>query len=184
MLERLELIMKAENMSQTQFADEININRSSMSHILNGRNNPSLDFIVHVLERFPKIQTDWLLFGKDTMYKSEKEDDNQQNIDLFTQSELTEKEEEIKELKLKIIDFKEVIDDFNNKIETLEADKNKLQNQLETLKKTQIQKEKVETIEKAAPTPPQSVHQNNNFNEITSVITLFSDDSFKIYKQK
>ena len=42
-----------------------------MSHIINGRNNPSLDFIVKTIEHFPKINPEWLLNGTGPMYRVE-----------------------------------------------------------------------------------------------------------------
>jgi transcriptional regulator with XRE-family HTH domain len=62
--------MRAKNITASQFADEINIQRSGMSHIMSGRNKPSLDFVMRVLNRYPEIDTNWLLFGKGEMYKS------------------------------------------------------------------------------------------------------------------
>lgn len=68
MEERLAFIMKAKNLSMTKFADEIEVQRSSMSHVMNGRNKASLDFIRRILKRFPDINPDWLLFGKGQQY--------------------------------------------------------------------------------------------------------------------
>ena len=70
MIDRINLIMRAKNITASQFADEINIQRSGMSHIMSGRNKPSLDFVMRVLNRYPEIDTNWLLFGKGEMYKS------------------------------------------------------------------------------------------------------------------
>ncbi len=69
MIHRIELILKTKNLTPTQFADAVGIQRSSLSHILSGRNNPSLDFVMKVITRFPDLQTDWLMFGKGPMYK-------------------------------------------------------------------------------------------------------------------
>jgi transcriptional regulator with XRE-family HTH domain len=67
MIDRIELILKTQNLTPTQFADAIGIQRSSMSHILARRNNPSLDFVMKVLKRFPEINAEWLLSGKNQM---------------------------------------------------------------------------------------------------------------------
>ena len=56
-----------EGLSATQFADKIGISASSLSHILNGRNNPSLDVVTRIHSAFPKISTDWLIYGSGTM---------------------------------------------------------------------------------------------------------------------
>ena len=69
MKERITEFLKAENKSSAQFAEEIGVQPSGISHILSGRNNPSLDFILKMLERYKYLATDWLLFGKGSMYK-------------------------------------------------------------------------------------------------------------------
>lgn len=67
MINRIQLILKTKNLSPSQFADQISVQRSGVSHILSGRNNPSLDFILKVLKTYPEIDADWLLFGKGQM---------------------------------------------------------------------------------------------------------------------
>jgi transcriptional regulator with XRE-family HTH domain len=71
MVERIKEIILKEGLTSGSFADLIGVQRSSMSHIINGRNNPSLDFIVKTLQHFPKIDPEWLLTGSGTMYKSD-----------------------------------------------------------------------------------------------------------------
>jgi len=68
MTDRIELILKTQNLTPTQFADAIGIQRSSMSHILARRNKPSLDFVMKLLKRFPEINAEWLLTGKNQMF--------------------------------------------------------------------------------------------------------------------
>ncbi len=60
---RLEFIMKHYEISSTIFADKIGVQRSSISHLLSGRNNPSLDFIVKILDKFPELNFNWLVRG-------------------------------------------------------------------------------------------------------------------------
>jgi transcriptional regulator with XRE-family HTH domain len=50
-------------------AEDIGVQPSGISHILSGRNNPSLDFVLKMLEKYKLLSTDWLLFGKGSMYK-------------------------------------------------------------------------------------------------------------------
>ncbi len=69
MKERLLEFLKQENKSSAQFAEEIGVQASGISHILSGRNNPSLDFVLKMLEKYKFLSTDWLLFGKGSMYK-------------------------------------------------------------------------------------------------------------------
>ncbi|MEN8224573.1 MAG: helix-turn-helix transcriptional regulator [Bacteroidota bacterium] len=67
MLDRLTQVIKLKELSSSQFADEIGVQRSSVSHVLSGRNKPSLDFITKVILRFPDINPEWLLTGRGKM---------------------------------------------------------------------------------------------------------------------
>lgn len=69
MKERIIQIMEHEGLSSSKFAEEIDIQRSAMSHILSGRNNPSLDVLLKILKKFTYIDSDWLLFGKGEMIR-------------------------------------------------------------------------------------------------------------------
>ncbi|MEI7499377.1 MAG: helix-turn-helix transcriptional regulator [Bacteroidota bacterium] len=63
MLERILELLKEKKFTPSQFADEIGIQRSGMSHLISGRNKPSLEFVMKVLQRFPDIKPEWLLYG-------------------------------------------------------------------------------------------------------------------------
>ncbi|MBN1414013.1 MAG: helix-turn-helix transcriptional regulator [Bacteroidales bacterium] len=67
MKEQLLKLLSHLNVSATQFAEEIGVQRSSISHILSGRNKPSYDFIIKLLEKYPSINPIWLLAGKGEM---------------------------------------------------------------------------------------------------------------------
>lgn len=71
MKERIKKIMESENMTPARFADSLQIGRAVISHILNGRNNPSLDVITRILTQMPDIDSQWLLTGSGNMYKNE-----------------------------------------------------------------------------------------------------------------
>lgn len=70
-IKRLEIILDYYNLSASAFADKIGVQRSSLSHLLSGRNKPSLDFIIKVIEVFPDVDLYWVLNGKGTFPKSE-----------------------------------------------------------------------------------------------------------------
>jgi hypothetical protein len=65
MKERLLEFLRSENKSSAQLAEGI-------SHILSGRNNPSLDFVLKMLEKYQYLSTDWLLFGRGSMHNEGK----------------------------------------------------------------------------------------------------------------
>lgn len=69
---RLKQFIAAENITQAQLADTINVVRASVSHILAGRNKPSYEFISGLMRHYPNLNMEWLMFGKGKMYKDSK----------------------------------------------------------------------------------------------------------------
>jgi transcriptional regulator with XRE-family HTH domain len=67
---RLQKIMEKHDLNASSFAEKINVGRSSISHILSGRNKPSLDFVLAVLKTFDDVDLYWLLNGRGTFPKS------------------------------------------------------------------------------------------------------------------
>ena len=70
---RVQKIINYSELSSSEFADEIGVQRSNISHVLSGRNKPSLDFLMKIKDRFPEIQWEWLIEGKGPMIFSENE---------------------------------------------------------------------------------------------------------------
>ncbi len=68
MIDRIKQIMSLEQLSSSQFADTIKLQRSSLSHVLSGRNKPSLDFVMKIKTAFNRISLEWLLFGEGAMF--------------------------------------------------------------------------------------------------------------------
>ncbi len=72
MNKRLEQFLRAENISQSQFADSIGVARGSVSHILAGRNKPGFDFLLNTAKAYPALNLEWLITGKGRMYGGSK----------------------------------------------------------------------------------------------------------------
>ena len=68
--DRIKMVMERENMASGTFAESIGIQQSTLSHILNGRNNPSLDVIMKVHQRYTYINLEWLLYGKGNLMEN------------------------------------------------------------------------------------------------------------------
>ncbi len=58
---RLQKILDFYNISATELSNQISFNRSTISHLLSGRNKPSLDFVMKLLQKFPEVELYWLL---------------------------------------------------------------------------------------------------------------------------
>ncbi|MGO2102475.1 MAG: helix-turn-helix transcriptional regulator [Psychroflexus halocasei] len=61
---RLEEILKYYDLSASSFAEKIDVGRASISHILSGRNKPSLDFVMKIVKEFSEVELYWLINGK------------------------------------------------------------------------------------------------------------------------
>ena len=68
---RLEKILSYYSLTATAFSEEIDFNRSTISHLLSGRNKPSLEFVMKVIKHFPEVELYWLLNGKGSFPTSE-----------------------------------------------------------------------------------------------------------------
>ena len=71
MKDRIAHIMRAKNLKASDLAELLGIKPSGISHILSGRNQPSLDFVKKIKETFPEYNLDWIIFGKGPMTTSD-----------------------------------------------------------------------------------------------------------------
>ncbi len=86
--DRIKTIMDSEQLTPSAFADSLQIGRAVISHILNGRNNPSLDVVTRILSKYPHIAPEWLLQEKGSMYKDEESSSGYNpQPDLFSQNQ-------------------------------------------------------------------------------------------------
>ena len=70
---RLQKVIEYYSETASSFSDKIGVQRSSISHILSGRNKPSLDFVLKVLSSYPEVELYWLMNGKGEFpFQSEK----------------------------------------------------------------------------------------------------------------
>ncbi|VBB43443.1 Helix-turn-helix domain protein [uncultured Paludibacter sp.] len=82
--ERIEQLMLSEGLNSIQFATETGIKSATLSHILNGRNNPSLEVMKKILDRYRTVSSDWLFLGIGQMYRQKSQP---QTLSLFENSD-------------------------------------------------------------------------------------------------
>lgn len=170
--ERIEKIMQHENISSGQFALEIGIQNSTLSHILNNRNNPSLDVLKKILNRFQNISSDWLILGQGPMFRQEK---HSQSLSLF--ENLDENTSESGTLDL--------FDHQNSATVSLPKENEMLKN----MEKTSL---KVETIsnltekEEPVPTspPPVKIVEVKIEKSVKKIILYYTDNTFQEFESK
>ena len=95
-IERIKRIISDSGLSNSSFADKIGVPRSSISHIISGRNNPSLDLIIKILRNFDDINADFLLKGEvlPPIDKDSKKDLDNKNMTLFPELDIKENTKE------------------------------------------------------------------------------------------
>jgi len=80
MIDRIKQVMEYYKLSPASFAEQMGINRSNLTHLFSGRNQPSLEFAKKILHCFPDIKTEWLIMGVGQMFRSN--DERELNIQL------------------------------------------------------------------------------------------------------
>lgn len=156
-VKRLETIFDYYGLTASSFADKINVQRSSISHLLSGRNKPSLDFILKVIESFPDVELLWLLNGKGNFPKGE--NSNQEKIDA-TPIQKIENEEEINSSDL-----------FSNNVASTENEKNPVfENISKNFSNTEV-----------FNNPMNSLISNS---DIEQIVVFYKNGTFKTYVQK
>lgn len=68
MIERIKELLSDQELTAAAFADKLGVPRSTISHILSGRNKPSLEMVNKILDAFPDLRTEWLVRGEGLMY--------------------------------------------------------------------------------------------------------------------
>lgn len=67
---RIAQLIEYLGIQQGRFAEQIGVTPAGVTHVLKGRNRPSLEMVMNILESFPQVSTEWLLFGRGEMFRS------------------------------------------------------------------------------------------------------------------
>ena len=113
-LNRIKKIIEENNLSNSEFAEKIGIPKSSVTHLLSERNNPSLDIIIKISEAFENISTDYLIFGQENQVKPTIQDSNT----LFNELDESVSEDSVKDSNNKVKSIILIYE--NNKFEQID----------------------------------------------------------------
>lgn len=99
--DRLKIIIKTHRLTAASFADMVGVQRSGVSHIMSGRNKPSLDFIQKTLKAFPRVNGDWLVTGRQikTLVDDDDESLNKDVLDTGISKDKTYQDTSVTKLK-------------------------------------------------------------------------------------
>ena len=87
--ERILLILKNHQLSPSSFADKIGVQRSNISHILSGRNKPSLDLLEKIVLHFPRVNAHWLITGKTPIVDNEPIQLTREKVEIRTKANVS-----------------------------------------------------------------------------------------------
>lgn len=171
MKERLAQFLQSEGLTAVKFAEIMEVQPSSISHLLSGRNKPNFDFISRLLLRFPDLNPDWMINGIGEIYKS-KPRQVEQKIHEVSQETITNVNEEPKSANEKLITDS---DDVNIVDFQLDANDNKAEiNDVTGVNGSQTQSA---PISNSIPVAAED-------KRVTRVILFFDNGSFEEYHNR
>ena len=176
--DRFTKILEYSGFTASEFADEIDVQRSSISHIISGRNKPSLEFIVKIKNRFPEISWDWIILGQGEML--------QNNSALSTSESKINLEEENSSPDL----FTLIDEDYKNEIfiqENLQKETPRESNtSFPTPKKEKISDsqrlEVQEDISEVQNIVNQSITNSTTENKIKRIVFIYENGKFEAFE--
>ena len=174
MIERVKLLMSVKNLSSAQLAEIIGVQRSGISHILSGRNKPSLDFVLKVIEAYPDLNESWLLKGEGEMLKGDKPQD------LFVAERVISSGEVVKPIVDEPLQVENEVAPYykpNDKF------KGKPEPKISAEEKFPAVKNTAETVvnPKESTLISHALSKEIKNKKLIKLIAIYNDDSFKIY---
>jgi len=171
MVERIKQILEYYKLSPASFAEQIGINRSNLTHLFSGRNQPSLDLAKKILHCYPDIKTEWLIMGVGEMFCSNED----RKLQIQIQSEkMTQYEPEEVDLFSSIPTSARKATSLESRVE----EQNKINEQISNSREIEI--------------PPTVATEKHIINEslpshstvqVNKIVFFYSDSSFEIYYQ-
>lgn len=167
--DRITKVIEYSKLSPAEFAEEINVQRSSISHIISGRNKPSLDFITKIKTAFPDIEWDWLINGQGEMLISEK----------VIEPIIEEKPEIVEKKKSSLPDLFSLINDENFGLTESEDKLEKTKPRESDISKPISEKN---ILADSQPLENLDKKQQNLSKKIKRIVFFFQDGTFETYE--
>lgn len=160
--------MKAEGLNNSKFASILGIQRSNITHIVDGRNKPSLSFIEKLTAKFPHVNIEWLITGNGEMYKQNK----------TSEQKSAQKGSDSPTL------FPVVTDVTPERKPAIQVEEETAKiPEINTLPPQNTTNEEVQNSKQPTPPKPDST-ENIAEQEIECVLIFHSDKTFRYYKPK
>ncbi len=163
MVNRIQEILKRYNLTAAKFADQLEVPRSTISHILSERNKPSLEFIQKVLDKYPAINTQWLVKGEGSIFGKE--------VDLFSGMETANDAEETADTKTD-----DNTEDFPAE-NPLSKASGKDEENYQNLSEESVPADLLKNVDKEIDKPSQKENAMNR--KIVRLIAFYQDNTFE-----
>ncbi len=167
--DRITKVIEYSKLSPAEFAEEINVQRSSISHIISGRNKPSLDFITKIKTAFPDIEWEWLINGQGEMLISEK----------IIEPIIEEKPEIVEKKKSSLPDLFSLINDENFGLTESEDKLEKPKPRESDISKPMINKN---ILKDSQPLENIDKKQESSSKKIRRIVFFYQDGTFETYE--
>ncbi len=163
MKDRITQFLINENISSAEFADKIGVQRSSVSHILNGRNFPSTSFIQKMLSAYTDLNPKWLLLGEGSMFGSVEIVSKEPSLFPYSQENHT------------------ASSGNHERKNERNPDKPLITNEIPINKKTDLESVKSQIQSEERSIPERVTQQNDNFKDVERIILFHKDKTFTEY---
>lgn len=186
MVDRIKQVMDYEGLTPAVFAETIGINRSNLTHIFSGRNQPSLDLAKKILTAFPEIKTEWLIMGMGEMLDSpENKVESAKPAARFVQTDLFAGE--VSDTPIQPVAPQTIPENQSTASENLQSEKNvqdpkNIKDNVETQKS--IPSRRITRNVANIPTENPKRQQKNNSQEVKTVqkiVFFYSDNTFETF---
>lgn len=173
MKDRLAEFMRRERLTAVKFAEIMEVQPSSISHLLSGRNKPNFEFISRILLRFPELNPDWIINGQGGVYKS-KTTEPSGEVTNEKSDRVTDVIPPIRQESSTISGEEQVLDLFNNNAESIVDSEDTAGVTSVNAKEETMEEPKAESEDRELPKKEPS-------KNIARVILFFEDGSFEEY---
>lgn len=166
--DRITKVIQYSELTPAEFAEEIGVQRSSISHIISGRNKPSLDFITKIKTAFPDFEWDWLINGEGEMLISDKAPES-----------TDEKPKTEEKKKPSLPDLFSLINDDNFGLTECE---DKVQKPALRESDISYQKSGQNILTKSQPLEKSVINQDSSMKNVKRIVFFYDDGTFETYE--
>jgi len=167
--DRITKVIEFSELTPAEFAEEIGVQRSSISHIISGRNKPSLDFITKIKTAFPQFEWNWLITGEGEMLITDK-----------VPEPVEEKPEIAEKKKTSLPDLFSIIDDENFGKDELSP--NQTKNDIVRESNISYQEPKKNILSDSQPLEKMVQKQDSKNKNVKRIVFFYNDGTFETFE--